>query len=250
MPSRSRRLALGARRHHRRPGLPGCAGSSLNGVCGCRGSTAGASRSWRGSGRHARLGRIVARARRRAGRGGLVANPHRLDFVGMRLAHLPCHCLLAARDQGRRSVVQPVPRVMESQNSSRRQKRKPRRRQRGSSYIVENSSTTISSTARPRCRHRYCPPRLRRQCLRDDLAEHPDRIRVERLYFGSVVLIVARIEAAHVLRTRRCALLWRHFFTRPCRAQVQGRFLPQQGFDRPPHGDCRLLDCIHSGDPC
>jgi hypothetical protein len=43
---------------------------------------------------------------------------------------------------------------------------------------------------------------------------------------------------------RRRPLLWRHLLTRHRRAQVQGRFLPQQGFDRPPYGDCRLLDCI------
>jgi hypothetical protein len=35
--------------------------------------------------------------------------------------------------------------------------------------------------------------------LSDDLAEHPDRIRVERLCFGGAVLVLALVNAAHVL---------------------------------------------------
>jgi len=80
--------------------------------------------------------------------------------------------------------------------------------------------------------------------LSDDLAEHLDRISVERLCFGCAVLVLARIDPAHVALDQLRMLLRRLLFALPRRPQVQARFLPPEGFDRLTHRSPRLLDSL------
>src|SRR5205814_8293947 len=70
--------------------------------------------------------------------------------------------------------------------------------------------------------------------LRVELIDYPAEqlslLGIERRGCGSAVLSIGLVDAAHILCTCCRVLLWRHPFARSRRQQVEGRFLPPQGF--------------------